>query len=143
MNGNAKTAVKVLIISAMSVVRENLMRLMEAQPEIEIVKEAEDTPSGMQMIESFIPDVAVLDLQMPLRKSMEAVRRMRALNPCIKIIALSMHPDCRYLVEFLQAGVCGYVLKDCAYEELADAVRAVASDCQYVSKSIRFPTSIL
>jgi two-component system response regulator NreC len=127
---------KVLVVSGMQVVRENLRKLMEVQPEVEIVKEAEDTPSGLQIIERFVPEVVVLDLQMPLRKSMEAVHRMLALNPRLKIIALSMHPDCRYLDECLQAGVSGYVLKDCAYEELAEAVRAVASDHEYVSKSI-------
>jgi DNA-binding NarL/FixJ family response regulator len=130
---------KVLVISGMHVVRENLRNLMAAQPEVEIVKDAEDTPSGLQLIEVFIPDVAVLDLQMPLPICMDAVRRMLALNPSLKIIALSMHPDCRYIDECFQAGVCAYVLTDCAYEELADALRAVTSDQKYVSRSIQVP----
>lgn len=143
MNENAKTALKVLVISGMDVVRENLRKLMEAQPEVEIVEEAEDTHSGLRIIARFSPDVAVLDLQMPLRISMQAVHRMLALAPRLKIIALSMHPDCRYLDVCLQAGVCGYVLKDCAYEELTEALRTVASSQKYVSKSIPMPLPLL
>lgn len=127
---------KVLIISGMQTVREKLKQLMEAQPDVETVKVAEDTLSGLQVIESCATDVAVIDLHMPLRICTETMRRMLGLRPNLKIIALSMYSDRRYLDECLQAGVCGYLLKDCAYEDLADAVRDVTSDRQYVSRSI-------
>jgi DNA-binding NarL/FixJ family response regulator len=61
---------------------------------------------------------------------------MLFLKPNLKIIALSMYSDRRYLDECLRAGVCGYLLKDCAYEDLAEAARSVTSDRQYVSSSI-------
>jgi DNA-binding NarL/FixJ family response regulator len=131
---------KVIVISGMQTVCENLRKLMANQPGIEMVQEVADLTIAIQTIERLAPDVAVLDLQMPLKISMGAVRRMLALNPRLKIIALSMYPDCRYIDECLQAGVCGYILKDCAYEELAEAVRAVASGQKYVSESI--PTSL-
>ena len=128
---------KVLIISGMQTIRENLKQLMEAQPDVETVKEAEDTHSGLQVIEDYASDVAVVDLHMPIRICSETIRRMLCLKPNLKIIALSMYSDRRYLDECLQAGVCGYLLKDCAYEDLADALRTVTSDRQYVSSSIR------
>jgi DNA-binding NarL/FixJ family response regulator len=131
---------KVIVISGMQTVCENLRKLMANQPGIEMVQEVADLTIAIQTIERLAPDVAVLDLQMPLKISMGAVRRMLALNPRLKIIALSMYPDCRYIDECLQAGVCGYILKDCAYEELAEAVRSVASGQKYVSESI--PTSL-
>ena len=81
--------------------------------------------------------MAVVDLETPLRFGTETVRRMLLQKPTLKIIALSMYSDRRYLDECLQAGVCGYLLKDCAYEELMDAVRSVSSDRQYLSRSIR------
>lgn len=134
---------KVIVISGMNTVSENLRKLMDDQPGIEMVQEIADLTSAIQTIERLVPDVVVLDLQMPLKISMGAVRRMLALNPRLKIITLSMYPDCRYIDECLQAGVCGYILKDCAYEELAEAVRAVASGQKYVSKSIPMPLPLI
>ena len=128
---------KVLIISGMQTIREKLKQLMEAQPNVETVKEAEDTLSGLQVIEDYASDVAVVDLHMPLWSGTETIRRMLCIKPNLKIIALSMYSDRRYLDQCLQAGVCGYLLKDCAYEDLTDAVRTVASDRQYVSSSIQ------
>jgi len=128
---------KVLIISGTRTIREKLRELIESQPGFKDVKEAGDTSINLQTIEDFAPDVAVIDLQMPLQVCTEAIRRMLRLKPNLKIIALSMHADRRYLDECLKAGVCGYLLKDCAYEELADAISTVASDRQYVSSSIR------
>jgi DNA-binding NarL/FixJ family response regulator len=128
---------KVLIISGMQTIREKLKQLMEVQADVEIVKEAEDNLSGLQVIGDHDFDVAVIDLHMPLRIFTETIRRILCLKPNLKIIALSMYSDRRYLDQCLQAGVCGYLLKDCAYEDLTDAVRTVASDRQYVSSSIQ------
>ena len=127
---------KVLIISGMQTIREKLKQLMEVQADVETVKEAEDYLSGLQVIEDYALDVAVIDLHMPLRICTETIRRMLSLKPSLKIIALSMYSDRRYLDQCFQAGVNGYILKDCAYEDLTDAVRTVASDRQYVSSSI-------
>ena len=128
---------KVLIISGMQTIREKLKQLMEAQPDVETVKEAEDNLNGLQVIEDYALDVAVIDLHMPLRICTETIRRMLCSKPDLKIIALSMYTDRRYLDQCLQAGVWGYLLKDCAYEDLAEAVRTVAFGRQYVSSSIQ------
>jgi DNA-binding NarL/FixJ family response regulator len=128
---------KVLLITGMQIVREKLRQMLEHQPEVETVEEAEDASIGLQAVEDFDPDVAVIDIETPLRFGTEAVRRMLLQKPTLKIIALSMYSDRRYLDACLQAGACGYLLKDCAYEELMDAVRSVASDRQYLSRSIR------
>jgi DNA-binding NarL/FixJ family response regulator len=128
---------KVLIISEMPAIREKLKQLLEAQPHIGTVKEAGDTLSGLRAIEDHAFDVVVIDLLMPLRVCTETIRRMLSLKPGLKIIALSMYSDRRYLDQFLQAGAWGYLLKDCAYEDLADAVRNVASGRKYVSSALR------
>ena len=136
-SANPDTAMKVLIISEMPAIREKLTQLMEDQPYVETVKEAGDALSGLQAIENSACDVAVIDLLMPLRVCIETIRRMLCLKPSLKIIALSMYSDRRYLDQCLQAGACGYLLKECAYEDLADAVFAVTSGRQYVSSSIQ------
>jgi two-component system, NarL family, response regulator LiaR len=128
---------KILIISAMQTIREKLKELMDAQADVETVKEAEDYLSGLQVIEDYALDVAVVDLHMSLRICTETIRRMLILRPDLKIIALSIYSDRRYLDQCFQAGVNGYILKDCAYEDLTDALRTVASDRQYVSSSIQ------
>ena len=128
---------KVLIISGMPAIREKLKQLLEAQPHVGTVKEAGDTLSGLRAIEDHAFDVVVIDLLMPLRVCTETIRRMLSLKPGLKIIALSMYSDRRYLDQFLQAGAWGYLLKDCAYEDLADAVRNVASGRKYVSSALR------
>lgn len=130
-------AMKVLIISGMQAIREKLKQLVEALPDVETVLEAEDTLSGLHTIEGHAPDVVVVDLNMPLRVCIEAIHRMLGAKPNLKIIALSMYSDRRYLDECVRAGACGYLLKDCAYEDLAEALSAVASDRPYVSSSMR------
>jgi DNA-binding NarL/FixJ family response regulator len=133
----ANTAMKILFIYGSQVAHEKLKQLLADQPEVEVLEEAIDTPSGLGAISDLGPDVVVIDLQMPLRSATETVRRMLSLNPNLKIIALSMYSDRRYVDECLQAGACGYLLKECAYEELVDAVRMVTSDRQYLSPSVR------
>lgn len=129
----------VLIISPMPEVAEKLKELIATQPGVQGVREAGDASSGLRMIRESATDVAVIDMQAPLKTGIGIVRRMLALSPCLKIIALSMHADSRYLVECLAAGVCGYILTDCAYEELTDALQVASPGCPYVSKSLRTP----
>jgi DNA-binding NarL/FixJ family response regulator len=130
-------AMKVLIISGMQAIREKLTQLMEAQPDVATVMEAADTSIGCQAIVDQAPDVVVVDLNMPLRVCIETIQRMLGIKPNLKIIALSMYSDRRYLDECVRAGACGYLLKDCAYEDLAEALRTVASDRPFVSSSIQ------
>jgi DNA-binding NarL/FixJ family response regulator len=127
---------KVLIISATQTIREKLRELLETQPDVETVAEAEDISAGLGLLDDLGPDVAVVDLTMPLQACTAAIRQLLCSKPSLKIIALSMYADRRYLGECLKAGVRGYLLKDCAYEELADAMRYVLCDRQYVSGSI-------
>jgi DNA-binding NarL/FixJ family response regulator len=129
-------AMKVLIISGTQAIREKLKQLVEAEPDVETVMEAEDTLSGLHTIRNNSPDVVVVDLNMPLRICIEAIQRMLGIKSNLKIIALSMYSDRRYLDECVRAGACGYLLKDCAYEDLTEALRTVASDRPYVSSSM-------
>jgi two-component system response regulator NreC len=133
----SKAAMKILLINSTPMIRQELSLLLKDQPDIQSIEEAEDNDTGLRMVEKLSPEVVVLDFQNSFQDSAETVKRMLALKPSLKIIALSMYSDRRYLDACLQAGVCGYLLKDCAYEELLDAVRSVASDRQYLSRSIR------
>jgi DNA-binding NarL/FixJ family response regulator len=130
---------KVLLIGSTPMIRHELRTLFEDQADIRILEEAENpvNTDGSQQVENLSPDVVVLDFQKSFQKGTETVNRMLASKPKLKIIALSMQSDRRYLNECLKAGVCGYVLKDCACEELVDAIRAVAADRKYLSRDLR------
>jgi DNA-binding NarL/FixJ family response regulator len=136
-----EAAVRVLISNCMHMVRDELRRLIDDQPDMQFVEDVDGEKGGLRQVEKLSPDVVVLDFQNSFLRGTETVNRMLALKPDLKIIALSMHSDPRYLNECLSAGVWGYVLKDCACEELVDAVRKVAADQVYLSPSIRTPES--
>jgi len=128
---------KVLISNCMHTVRDELRRLIDDQPDMQFLEHVDGEPGGLGVVEKLSPDVVVLDFRNSFRRGTETVNRMLALRPGLKIIALCMHSDSRYLCECLNAGVWGYVLKDCACEELVDAVRTVASDRIYLSPDIQ------
>lgn len=128
---------KVLLVNSLPMVRSELRQLLDDQPDITLIGEADDCEAGVAMIARLAPDVAVVDFQKSFSCGTDAVGSMLAIRPGLKIIALSMHADRHYLNECLKAGVFGYLLKDCASEELIDAVREVAADRKYLSRGLR------
>jgi DNA-binding NarL/FixJ family response regulator len=116
--------------------REGLRTLIEKQPDMKVIAEAENGRGAVQLAQKLGPEVAVMDIGMPDLNGIEATRQILANNPEIKVIALSMHSAKRFVVEMLKAGSSGYLLKDCAFEELALAIRTVIANKVYVSPSI-------
>ena len=116
--------------------REGLRTLIEKQPDMEVVAEAENGRMAVQLARKLFPEVVVMDIGMPDLNGLEATRQILANNPKVKVIALSMHSAKRFVIEMLKAGSSGYLLKDCAFEELALAIRTVIANQIYVSPSI-------
>jgi two-component system response regulator NreC len=116
--------------------REGLRTLIEKQPDMEVVAEGENGRMAVQLARKLFPDVVVMDIGMPDLNGIEATRQILANNPKVKVIALSMHSAKRFVVEMLKAGSSGYLLKDCAFEELALAIHTVIANKVYVSPSI-------
>lgn len=116
--------------------REGLRKLIEKQPDMEVVAEAENGRTAVQLAQKLFPEVVVMDIGMPDLNGIEATRQILANNPKVKVIALSMHSAKRFVVEMLKAGSSGYLLKDCAFEELALAIHTVIANKVYVSSSI-------
>jgi DNA-binding NarL/FixJ family response regulator len=127
---------KVLVADDHEVLRSCLRSLLVTQADIEVV-EAADGASAVRAAFEQAPDVVVMDLSMPIVSGVEATRRILAANPNVKVLMLSGYQDVDKVRESLDAGALGYVLKDAAYDELIDAVRAVAAKEQYVSLQIR------
>jgi DNA-binding NarL/FixJ family response regulator len=103
---------------------------------MEVVDEVQDGISAVRVSEKLRPDIVIMDIGMPDLNGIEATRQILARTSDIKVIALSMHSDKRFVVEMLKAGASGYLLKDCAFEELVGAIRTVSSGHMYLSQKV-------
>ncbi len=128
--------IRVLLADDHNIVREGLRSLLEKDPEIEVVAMADNGRTAVQLARDLRPDVAVLDIAMPEMNGIEATRRIFRDDPQIKVLALSMHSARRFVTEALSAGAKGYLLKDCAAEELVRAIRTVAGNETYLSPKV-------
>jgi two-component system response regulator NreC len=128
--------IRVLLADDHKIVREGLCALLDKQEDIEVVAEAEDGHQALKLVQETSPNVAVIDIAMPGLNGIETTRRIVDKNPKVKVIALSMYSDRRLVARMLGAGASGYLLKDCAFEELAQAIRAVATEQTYLSSMI-------
>ncbi len=126
---------KVLIADDHGIVRSGVKLLLDRQPDIEVVAEAEDGVEAVEKVIQHRPDVAVLDVSMPRMTGLQATHEIKQQAPATQILILSMHDDERYLFEALRAGAAGYVLKRAADQDLVDAVRAAGRGEPFLTAS--------
>jgi DNA-binding NarL/FixJ family response regulator len=117
---------RLLIADDHGVVRGGLRLLLDRQSDMEVVGEASDGAEAVAETLATRPDLAILDVAMPLLTGLQATREIKAQAPEVDVLILSMHDDERYLFEALKAGASGYVLKSEADHDLVDAVRAIS-----------------
>jgi DNA-binding NarL/FixJ family response regulator len=129
-------SIKVLIADDHQIMREGLRALLEKEIDIQVLGEAEDGRSIQRMARELHPDVIIMDVAMPDLNGIEATRQIVAELPGVKIIALSMHDDRRFVLNMLKAGAAGYMLKDCAFKDLAKAIRVVMSHKTFLSPEV-------
>jgi two-component system, NarL family, response regulator NreC len=127
---------KVLIADDHGVVRKGLRLLLEQYEEIEVSGEASNGREAVVLANELSPDVAILDIAMPLLNGIDAAEQIRKSNSAIGIIILTMHADEGYVLRALNAGVKGYLLKESAEEDLLRAVRAVSQGKPFFSPAI-------
>jgi DNA-binding NarL/FixJ family response regulator len=127
---------KILIADNHQMMCDGLRLLLERQPDFQVIGEATDGRAAVRMTAEFGPDVVVMDVVMPELNGIDATLQIRQEHPRTRVVALSMHSDRSYVVGMLAAGASGYVLKDCAFAELADAVRRAAQGQIYLSARI-------
>ncbi len=127
---------KILLADDHQIVREGLHSLFEKEADLEVVGEAENGRQAVRMARDLKPDVVVMDVAMPELNGIEAMRQILAELPAAKVLALSMHSNKHYVIEALKAGASGYLLKDGAFDELVQAIRAVIANRSYLSPEI-------
>lgn len=128
--------IKILLADDHKITRQGLRSLLANEPDMEVVAEAEEGRGAVRLAGELKPDVVIMDVSMPDLNGMEATRQIVKRLQAVKVVALSMHSDNMYVTEMLKSGVCGYLLKDCAFEELASAIRSVLDGKTYLSPSI-------
>lgn len=116
--------IRLLLADDHAVVRSGLRLLLEAQPDMVIVGEAENGRDAISRTAELKPDVVLMDVEMPGMNGIEATRHIKRESPQTTVLALTMYEDDQYFFEMLRAGACGYVPKRAAPDELVSAIRA-------------------
>jgi DNA-binding NarL/FixJ family response regulator len=129
-------SIRILIADDHSITREGLKVMLNKMENFEVVAEAENGRLAISLTRKLLPDVVVMDINMPDLNGVDATRQIVAELPQTRIIALSMYSDRSYVKGMLKAGVSGYLLKNCAFEELADAIQTVMRYQTYLSPKI-------
>ncbi|MGZ4865947.1 MAG: response regulator [Candidatus Angelobacter sp.] len=134
-SNTAKMPVKILLADDHAVLRQGLRVLLEREG-FEVVGEASDGREAVKLCDKLRPDVALLDVTMPLLNGIDAAREIMKSNPRTKVVLLTMHTEDHLILESLRAGVTGYVLKTKAASELVQALRAVCRGEMFLTQSI-------
>ncbi|OGS07553.1 MAG: DNA-binding response regulator [Elusimicrobia bacterium RIFOXYA12_FULL_51_18] len=127
---------KILICDDHKIFREGLRALLEKQPGIKVIGEARDGIESVRLAKELSPDIVIMDISMPGLNGIEASRKLAKTRKAARIIALSMHNDRKYVTEIFKAGARAYLLKDSAFEELLDAIKAVNCGRFFLSAGI-------
>jgi len=129
-------SIKVLLADDHRMIREGLRAVLDTEPSIEVVAEADNGRQALELVRDVSPDIMVIDINMPDLNGIDATRRILARYPAVRVIGLSTFTDKRYVLAMLEAGASGYVVKAAAGDDLIRAIQAVAEGGKYVSPEV-------
>jgi two-component system, NarL family, response regulator NreC len=129
-------SIRILLADDHQIVRDGLRALLEKEQDVEVVAEAANGRDAVRLALSLKPTVVLIDVSMPDLNGVEATRQIVESLPTVKVIALSMHSDKRYVGAMLKAGASGYLLKDLAFDEVIRAIAAVTQNQVYLSRGV-------
>ena len=128
--------VQILLVDDHRIIREGLRSLVETHQGMAVVGEAQNGRDAIGLAEKLRPHIVVMDVSMPELNGMEATRQIVSKVPGVKVIALSMHSERQFVSKMLEAGASGYLLKECAFEDIAEAIRHVMAGGIYLNPKI-------
>jgi len=117
--------IRILIVDDHAMLREGMRTLISREKDFEVVGEAANGEEAVRLAGELKPDIVIMDIMMPVMNGAEATRQIRQANPAVSVLVLSAFSDIRSIVDILEAGACGYLLKSSAGEELIKAIRSV------------------
>lgn len=130
------TPVQVLLVDDQRLFRDGLATLLSVRPEVVVVGEAANGLEALERVAALHPQVVLMDLRMPVLGGVEAIKRLRAADPNVRVVALTTFDDDDDVFEALRAGAVGYLLKDVSAEVLVEAVRAAARGESFLQPSV-------
>ena len=128
--------IRILLADDHTIVRQGLARLLEEQPDLRVVGEANNGQVVIDMALELIPDIIIMDIAMPLLNGIEAAKRVRKSLPDCKILILSMYSHEHYIHQLLETGISGYLLKDSSGQDIIKAIKAAMKNETFLSPSI-------
>ena len=128
--------VKIILADDHQIIRDGLKSLIENKKTFELIGEADNGRTTVQLAQKMHPDLVIMDISMPGLNGMEAAIQIQESDPDIKIIALSVHAERQFVAGMLRAGASAYLLKDCAFRELEEAITLVMQNQVYLSPKI-------
>ncbi len=125
---------RILVADDHRVIRAGLRRIMEAEEDLDICGEAEDAEEVLRLVRERRWDVLILDLSLPDRSGLDILEEVRELQPEMRVLVLTMHEEPGYVRRAFSLGATGYISKDCAADEVVEAVREVARGGRYLGR---------
>jgi two-component system response regulator NreC len=127
---------RILLADDHGITRQGLRSLLEKESDIEVVGEAENGREAIDLVRKIAPDMVIMDITMPNLNGIDATKYIIRDFPQVKVIALSIHSNRAFVVDMLKAGASGYVLKECTFDELVEAIRTVTDGGVYLSPKV-------
>lgn len=129
-------SIRIILADDHEILRHGLSRSFQHIEDIEVIGQAKNGHSAVELVRELSPAIVVMDIGMPDLNGVEATRQIVKESPQVKVIGLSMHSSNKYVREMFKAGASGYLLKDCPFDELVKAIRTVAKGKTYISPFI-------
>lgn len=128
--------IKAILADDHGVVRSGIKSLLESEGDIQVIAEADNGQEAIHKVETYTPDLAILDIRMPVMNGIEATQKIRKMAPHTKVLILSMHDDENYVLQSVECGASGYLLKGSSKDEFLRAVRKVYAGEKYFSADV-------
>lgn len=125
--------INIVLVDDHALVRDGIKSLLEYEGDIQVVGEADDGPQGITVVKESRPDLLIIDIRMPKMSGIETIRSLKASGDSTPCLMLSMHDSEEYVLQSIQAGADGYLLKDASREEFLKAIHTIHSGERYFS----------